>query len=109
ASVKRIVDGHCNCGGGHMAKRSGAILSRRRMLASASAAGALTLIGGISRPYLSRAADRPCITHGIQSGDVSTDSAMVWSRADRAARMRIERSEERRVGKECRSRWARYH
>jgi len=75
-----------------MAKRSGAILSRRRMLASASAAGALTLIGGIARPYLSRAADRPRITHGIQSGDVSTASAVVWSRADRAARMRVELS-----------------
>jgi alkaline phosphatase D len=70
--------------------RSGATLSRRRLLASASAAGALTLVGGISRPYLSRAADRPRITHGIQSGDVSGDSAVIWSRADRAARLRVE-------------------
>src|SRR5437588_5363167 len=68
----------------------GARLSRRRLLASAGAAGALTIVGGVARPYLSRAADRPCITHGIQSGDVSTDSAVVWSRADRAARMRVE-------------------
>src|SRR5262252_3389038 len=74
-----------------MAKlRSGAILSRRRLLASAGAAGALTLIGGVSRPYLSRASDRPRITHGIQSGDVSGDSAVIWSRADRAARLRVE-------------------
>src|SRR5215471_15155949 len=68
----------------------GARLSRRRLLASASAATALTLVGGVARPYLSRAADRPRITHGVQSGDVSTDSAVVWSRADRAARMRVE-------------------
>jgi alkaline phosphatase D len=74
-----------------MAKpRSGATLSRRRLLASAGAAGVLTLTGGLARPYLSRAADRPRITHGIQSGDVSVDSAVVWSRADRAARMRVE-------------------
>src|SRR5262249_15006001 len=71
-------------------RRSGVILSRRRLLASAGAAGALTIIGGISRPHLSGAADRPRITHGVQSGDVSTDSAVVWSRADRAARMRVE-------------------
>jgi len=69
-----------------MAMRSGAI-SRRRLLASASAAGAATLLG---TPYLSRAADRPHITHGIQSGDVSTDGAVVWARADRPARMRVE-------------------
>src|SRR5437763_588486 len=68
----------------------GARLSRRRLLASAGAATAFTLVGGLARPYLSRAADRPRITHGIQSGDVSTDSAVVWSRADRAARMRVE-------------------
>jgi alkaline phosphatase D len=70
--------------------RSGATMSRRRLLASASAAGALTLIGGVGRPYLGRAADRPRITHGIQSGDVSGDSAVIWSRADRASRMRVE-------------------
>ena len=69
-----------------MAMRSGAI-SRRRLLASASTAGAATLLG---MPYLSRAADRPRITHGIQSGDVSIDGAVVWARADRPARMRVE-------------------
>src|SRR5262249_30866886 len=40
--------------------------------------------------YLSRAADRPVITHGIQSGDVSLDSAVIWARADRPARMLAE-------------------
>src|SRR4051794_40012331 len=74
-----------------MAKfRGGAMLSRRRLLASAGAAGALTLLGGVARPYLSRAADRPRITHGIASGDVTTDSAVIWARADRPARMRVE-------------------
>src|SRR5882757_6302993 len=68
----------------------GAMLSRRRLLASASAAGALTLLGGVARPYLSRAADRPRITHGIASGDVTADSAVIWARTDRLARMRVE-------------------
>src|SRR5204862_8335214 len=72
--------------------RSGAILSRRRLLASASAAGALTLIGGVARPYLSRAADRPRVTHGIQSGDISGGGGVVWARADRPSRMLVEAS-----------------
>jgi alkaline phosphatase D len=72
--------------------RSGATLSRRRLLASASAAGALTLISGVARPYLSRAADRPRITHGIQSGDISAGGGIVWARADRPSRMLVEAS-----------------
>ena len=64
--------------------------TRRRLLATAAASTALTGLGGIARPYLSRAADRPLITHGIQSGDVSVDSGVVWARADRPARMLIE-------------------
>ena len=65
-------------------------VSRRRFLATAAASTAISTIGGIARPYLSRAADRPLITHGIQSGDVSNDSAVVWARADRPARMLAE-------------------
>src|SRR5262249_27850396 len=38
----------------------------------------------------SRAADRPRITHGLQSGDVTTDSGIVWARTDRPARMLVE-------------------
>jgi alkaline phosphatase D len=72
--------------------RSGATLSRRRLLASASAAGALTLVGGVARPYLSRAADRPRITHGVQSGDISAGGGIVWARADRPSRMLVEAS-----------------
>ncbi len=34
--------------------------------------------------------DRPELTHGIQSGDISYDSALIWSRADRPARMQVE-------------------
>src|SRR5262249_17984388 len=42
------------------------------------------------RPAISRAADRPVVTHGVQSGDIAADSGMVWARADRPARMQIE-------------------
>src|SRR6201986_3019358 len=64
--------------------------SRRRFLKVAGATAALTAVGGIARPYLSRAADRPLVSHGIQSGDVSIDSGVVWARADRPARMLVE-------------------
>src|SRR5499425_3703396 len=69
--------------------RTGA-LSRRRLLTTAASSLALTAVGGIARPYLSRAADRPLITHGIQSGDVSANSAVIWARTDRPARMLAE-------------------
>ena len=62
-------------------------ISRRRFLATTAATGA-----GIAMPYLSRAADRPQITHGVQSGDVTADGGVVWSRADRPSRMMVEAS-----------------
>jgi alkaline phosphatase D len=61
-------------------------LSRRRFLAGAGA-GAL---GVVAMPYLSRAADRPIITSGVQSGDVGTDGGVVWARADRPSQMMVE-------------------
>src|SRR5438270_3474119 len=47
-------------------------------------------LASLASPYLSRAADRPLIASGIQSGDVSADSAVIWARADRPARMQVE-------------------
>jgi alkaline phosphatase D len=61
-------------------------LTRRRLLTTATTLATATL----ARPYLSRAADRPLITHGVQSGDVSVDSSVLWARADRPSRMRLE-------------------
>ena len=61
------------------------VLSRRNLLLS-SAAGAVTL----AAPSLSRAQSRPILTHGVQSGDVSADAAVVWARADREASMLVE-------------------
>jgi alkaline phosphatase D len=65
-------------------------LTRRRVLSAAASATALTAVSGIARPYLSFAADRPAITHGVQSGDVSVDSGVIWARADRPSRMLVE-------------------
>src|SRR4051812_48783433 len=61
-------------------------ISRRRLISTASAAA----LGSIAMPYLSRAADRPLIPQGVQSGDVSTDSAVVWSRTERPSQMLVE-------------------
>jgi alkaline phosphatase D len=72
-----------------MTKRTTASPSRRRFLVT-SASTAIATLGGIARPHIARAADRPLITHGVQSGDVSIDSGVVWARADRPSRMLVE-------------------
>src|ERR1700680_4035158 len=61
-------------------------ISRRRFLSTAAATG----VGAIAMPYLSRAADRPQISHGVQSGDVGADGGVVWARADRPSQMMVE-------------------
>jgi alkaline phosphatase D len=63
-------------------------ISRRRFLKSATAAGGA--LGLTAMPYLSRAGDRPQITHGVQSGDVGVDGGVVWARADRPSQMIVE-------------------
>lgn len=62
-------------------------LSRRKFLATSATAGAASAMGGFFMPSISRAADRPMITHGVQSGDVTANTACIWGRADRASRM----------------------
>jgi alkaline phosphatase D len=64
-------------------------ITRRRLLKTSALAG-IAAAGGIARPLVSRAADRPSISHGVQSGDVSVDSAVVWARADRPSRALID-------------------
>lgn len=63
--------------------------TRRQLLGTAGASLTLAAVGGLARPAFA-IAGRPVITHGIQSGDITANSAVVWSRADRAARMMIE-------------------
>ena len=60
-------------------------LTRRKlMLSSASAAAALAM------PSILRAQSRPMVTHGLQSGDMGHDHAVLWARADRPATARFE-------------------
>src|SRR2546430_6160056 len=70
-----------------IAIRAKQALTRRQLLVRSAATLA---VASLARPYLSRAADRPLIASGIQSGDVSADSAVIWARADRPARMQVE-------------------
>jgi alkaline phosphatase D len=70
--------------------RSHAVFTRRGLLKTVATSAAITAIGGIARPSLSWAPDRPQITHGVQSGDVSADAGVVWARADRPSRMLVE-------------------
>lgn len=65
------------------------LLTRRQFVGRTASAAALT-VGGIGRPAISHAQDRPLITHGVQSGDVDTNSGVIWARADRPARMQVE-------------------
>ena len=64
-------------------------LSRRRFLASSGAA-ALAVGSGLAMPRISRAANRPSFSHGVQSGDVTQTTGMVWTRTDRPARVDFE-------------------
>ncbi|MDW4498225.1 alkaline phosphatase D family protein [Sulfitobacter sp. D35] len=59
--------------------------TRRAILAGTSAFAAT-----LAMPSLSRAAQRPAFTHGVQSGDVDTGSGMIWTRVDRPARIMME-------------------
>jgi alkaline phosphatase D len=63
----------------------------RRTLLRAGALGTGLLVAGAlpaGADVLKR--DRPVLTHGIQSGDVTTDGALIWTKADRPARMLVE-------------------
>ncbi len=60
-------------------------LSRRQTLLGSAALGA-----SVFMPAISRAQSRPILTHGVQSGDVAHDGAVIWARADREARMMVE-------------------
>jgi alkaline phosphatase D len=75
------------------AEASGRELTRRDFLVgSARGVTTVTLVGIPALPAFPAIAvsGRPLITHGVQTGDVTADGAILWSRADRPARMRVE-------------------
>jgi alkaline phosphatase D len=63
-------------------------ISRRNLLRAGLAGGVAGLAG--ASPAFSSAGSRPLLTHGVQSGDATKDSAIVWSRADRPARLWVQ-------------------
>ncbi|WP_157016568.1 alkaline phosphatase D family protein [Mesorhizobium xinjiangense] len=69
--------------------KSTANITRRSLLATAGAAG-IVGASGLAMPFYSRANQRPSFTHGVQSGDVDMNSGMIWTRADRPARVTFE-------------------
>jgi alkaline phosphatase D len=60
-------------------------ISRRNLLRAGAAGSVAGLFG--AAPAYSAAAARPLLTHGVQSGDATAGSAIVWGRADRPARL----------------------
>ncbi len=57
--------------------------TRRRFLANTALSGLALASGSLAMPAILRAQSRPTFTHGVQSGDVDTNSGMAWVRADR--------------------------
>ncbi|HEY3479619.1 MAG TPA: PhoD-like phosphatase N-terminal domain-containing protein, partial [Streptomyces sp.] len=66
--------------------------SRRTLLKAGLTGAAATLVlpstAFAATPLVRR--DRPVLTHGVQSGEVTPGSAIVWSRADRPSRLCVE-------------------
>lgn len=62
-------------------------MKRREFIAQSTMAGS----GLVLAPAIITAAQRrPQLPFGVQSGDITSNSAIIWSRADRAARMMVE-------------------
>lgn len=67
-------------------------LSRRQLLAASSVAGASLAVPGVASaavPSVVRR-DRPALPSGLMSGDVTANSAVVWSRTDRRSRLVVD-------------------
>jgi alkaline phosphatase D len=61
----------------------------RRTVLRAGAVGAGMLAAGVPGVALATPR-RPVLTHGVQTGDVTTGGGIVWTRADRPSRMLVE-------------------
>jgi len=69
-------------------------VSRADFLRAGALGGAALALGAAPaaarRRGVAPGAARPALTHGVQSGDVTARSAVVWARADRPSRMLVE-------------------
>lgn len=74
-----------------MTDRAGA-MSRRKFIVSSSAAMGLGVSqwAGCAPAVLIGDRQRPTVIWGVASGDVTTDSAVIWSRTNRPAQMLVE-------------------
>ncbi|XVS65810.1 alkaline phosphatase D family protein [Actinosynnema sp. CA-299493] len=67
---------------------SDGVVNRRTLLRAGAIGTAAVLVpGGVA---LARGGERPVLTHGVQSGDVTFDGGLVWTRADRPSRMLVQ-------------------
>jgi len=64
------------------------ILTRRGLIARSALVGAGLVAARPIRAFAQSA--RPLFTHGLQTGDIVRDRAVLWARADRAARLAVE-------------------
>jgi alkaline phosphatase D len=85
--------------------------SRRCFLKQSVAFGGLAGFGGLSSALhgetpaiVTAESERPVVSHGLQIGDVLHDRAVIWSRADRAARLLVEWSPHEDVSRPVRVR-----
>ncbi|MDP9791495.1 alkaline phosphatase D [Catenuloplanes nepalensis] len=65
-------------------------LFRAGLGAGAGIIGGQLLAGAASASPAFHPGGRPVLTHGVQSGDATANSAIVWTRSDRAGRMLVE-------------------
>ncbi|GAA2691049.1 alkaline phosphatase D family protein [Actinoplanes palleronii] len=65
-------------------------ISRRNLLRAGMAGGVAGVL--LEAPAFSSAGSRPVLTHGVQSGDATADSAVIWARADRPGRLWVQAS-----------------
>ena len=80
------------------AQRSVGVIGRRSVLKGAAAAGLVIGSGMAGRSWAQGQAPavvtsermRPALPYGVQSGDVTGDRAIVWSKTDRPARLLVE-------------------
>jgi len=72
-----------------MSYRSRWITRRSFLYGVAAAGGSLAAARVLSRPVLADTA-KPSITHGVQSGDILTDRAIIWARTDRPSQMLVD-------------------
>ncbi|MEU7529120.1 alkaline phosphatase D family protein [Saccharothrix sp. NPDC042600] len=61
-------------------------VNRRTLLRAGAIGAAGVFVPGVALAH----SGRPVLTHGVQSGDVTFDGGLVWTRADRPSRMVVE-------------------